>query len=283
MTTLFDGLLDDAAVFPPGNLPLAEAVPAHLEHRRAPYAALVGAFVVAAADLDALADATRELDEGALAVSLTVPAPDAVEAALRRAAGVRGARLVGIEVAVPAAVAAGTVVRTLDGALGDAVGDRDLRVFVELPRDERRDRLVEKLSDSPYLAKLRTGGVRADLHPGEAELAAAVSGLVAAGVPFKATAGLHHAVRTTDPATGFEQHGFLNLLAATAAARGGADCRDVADVLAQREEAAVVATVRDADPAVRELFCSFGTCSVVDPVADLARLGLLTPAMAVTR
>lgn len=283
MTTLFDGLLDDAAVFPPGNLPLAEAVPAHLEHRRAPYAALVGAFVVAAADLDALADATRELDEGALAVSLTVPAPDAVEAALRRAAGVRGVRLVGIEVAVPAAVAAGTVVRTLDGALGDAVGDRDLRVFVELPRDERRDRLVEKLSDSPYLAKLRTGGVRADLHPGEAELAAAVSGLVAAGVPFKATAGLHHAVRATDPATGFEQHGFLNLLAATAAARGGADCRDVADVLAQREEAAVVAAVRGADPAVRELFCSFGTCSVVDPVADLARLGLLTPAMAVTR
>ncbi|HEY0889848.1 MAG TPA: hypothetical protein VGE38_09580 [Nocardioides sp.] len=282
MSVLFDGLLDDAAVFPPGNLPLAEAVPAHQEHRRAPYAALVGAFVVAAADLDALSDATREL-EGALAVSLTVPAPDAVGAALRRAAGVRGVRLVGVEVAVPAAVAPGTVVRTLDDALDDAVGDRDLRVFVELPRDERRDRLVEKLSDSPYLAKLRTGGVRADLHPGEAELAAAVTGLVAAGVPFKATAGLHHAVRSTDLATGFEQHGFLNLLAATAAARAGADCRDVADVLAQREEAAVVAAVRGADPAVRELFCSFGTCSIVDPVADLARLGLLTPAMAVTR
>ena len=48
---------------------------------------------------------------------------------------------------------------------------------------------------------------------------------LSAGVAFKATAGLHHAVRNTDPATGFEQHGFLNLLAAVDAAHRGADDR----------------------------------------------------------
>jgi len=31
-------------------------------------------------------------------------------------------------------------------------------------------------------------------------------------VLFKSTAGLHHAPRNADPPTGFEQHGFRNLL-----------------------------------------------------------------------
>lgn len=276
MSTVFDALLDDAAVFPPGDLPLAEAVPAHDEHHRAPYAALVGSFVVAAADLEVLAGVTGDREDE-LAVSLTVPAPDAVGAALARAASVPGVRVAGVEVAVPAAVAPGTVVPTLR----DAVGSRDLPVYVELPRDDRRDRLVEKLAGSPYLAKLRTGGVRADLHPGETELAAAVAALVRAGVPFKATAGLHHAVRRTDPATGFEQHGFLNLLVATAAARDGATCAEVVGLLAARDERGLADAVRGTDPAVRELFRSFGTCSITEPVADLVRLGLLPTTQAV--
>ena len=38
-------LLDDAAMFPPGLAPLAEAVPAHRRHESAPYAGLVGPLV----------------------------------------------------------------------------------------------------------------------------------------------------------------------------------------------------------------------------------------------
>jgi hypothetical protein len=47
----FTALLDDAAVFPPGNLPLAEAVNAHHGHRRSAYAELVGPLVLPAAAL----------------------------------------------------------------------------------------------------------------------------------------------------------------------------------------------------------------------------------------
>jgi hypothetical protein len=40
------GLIDDAAIFPPGNVPLDRAVADHATHRASEYADLVGGFVV---------------------------------------------------------------------------------------------------------------------------------------------------------------------------------------------------------------------------------------------
>ncbi|MDT7563492.1 MAG: hypothetical protein QOG76_2116, partial [Pseudonocardiales bacterium] len=86
------------------------------------------------------------------------------------------------------------------------------------------------------------GGIRAELYPDEAELAAAIRAVVGAGVSFKATAGLHHALRNTDPE-----------------AVGGA----VTELGAGRTEAA------------RALFRSFGTCSITDPLTELIELDLI--------
>jgi hypothetical protein len=131
-----------------------------------------------------------------------------------------------------------------------------------------------------YRAKFRTGGVRAELYPDAAELAGAVQAAVAAGVPFKATAGLHHAVRNTDPATGFEQHGFLNLLLAAATADPAGSTRDaVAAVLAERDGVVLADRVRALGPqglaAARARFSSFGTCSITEPLDELVALGVL--------
>jgi hypothetical protein len=149
-------------------------------------------------------------------------------------------------------------------------------VYVEVPRDDRRSAVLAGLPGR-YRAKFRTGGVRADLYPGEAELAASLAAVVRARVPFKATAGLHHAVRNTDPDTGFEQHGFLNLLLATdILARGGAE-DDARAVLAERDARVVADGVRALDPGpARRAFTSFGTCSVTDPLAELIELGVVT-------
>lgn len=169
------------------------------------------------------------------------------------------------------------MVPTLDAAVA---GRPDLEVYVELPRDGRRPALLAALVSTPYHAKLRTGGVRADLYPDEHELAAAVVACVSAGVAFKATAGLHHAVRNTDPTTGFEQHGFLNVLAAVDAAQRGAAIGEVAALLAERDAHAVAATVAGLDERagqVRDAFRSFGTCSIDDPRDELTALGLLDP------
>lgn len=249
--------LDDAAIFPPGNLPLAEAITAHRAHRAAAYSRLVGPLVVALRDLPGLAGA------GPLDVAVVVPDAAGAAAAIAQVRALRGVGLVALEVT--------------DASVDDlrAIGEPDgIVVYVELPRDERRTSLIAALAGTSYRAKLRTGGTRADLYPDEHELAAAVVALVAAGVHFKATAGLHHALRNTDPATGFEQHGFLNLLAATAAAQAGAEVAAVAAVLAERDPARV--PVPDGDV----LFGSVGTCSIDEPVAELTDLGLLDLAVA---
>src|SRR5690349_11236327 len=52
-------LVDDAAVFPPGNASLVQAVAGHREHRRAWYAELVGVLLLPATELK---DAAAYLD-----------------------------------------------------------------------------------------------------------------------------------------------------------------------------------------------------------------------------
>ncbi|WP_207786380.1 hypothetical protein [Micromonospora globispora] len=275
--SLLAGLCDDAAVFPPGNMPLDQAVPVHLQHRQGPHAGLVGPLVIAAKDLPALAEVAADVPEGMLDVTVTVTVTvtvplSAVSDAVADARAIPAVRLVGLEIALPDETPVEEVVPALDDALAD---NTTLMVFMEVPRDGRREPLLAALAGSPYLGKFRTGGVRADLYPDEGELAAAVLAAVRAGVPFKATAGLHHALRNTDPATGFEQHGFLNLLVATGAALEGADHAELVALLGERDGSRVAERARSLAPTVRETFRSFGTCSIAEPVEELAGLGLL--------
>ncbi|RZQ60974.1 hypothetical protein [Amycolatopsis suaedae] len=267
--SVFARLLDDAAVFPPGLTPLPEAVPAHARHRRSRYRDMVGPLVLAAPALDELG----ALLDGPLELSVTAPGGPAQLPGVMAAAAALPVRLQSLEVAAPEGMSA----TGFFGALGPA---GEVPVFVEIPRDERRADFLAACADTGRQAKFRTGGVRAELYPDEAELAAAVGAAVRAGVAFKATAGLHHAIRNTDPETGFEQHGFLNLLLATAAAMSGAGDAELAAVLAERDGAAVAAQVSTVDESVRERFRSFGTCSVIEPVTELAALGLVPAGLA---
>lgn len=254
----FELLFDDAAIFPPGNLPLAEAITAHHAHRDATYAGLVGPLVVSLEDLPRLGGA------GPLDIAVVVRDAASAAVAMDWASAISGVRLVALEVTE-------ATVEALRWEIGEPA---NLAVYVELPRDERRQPLIEALAGTAYRVKLRTGGARADLYPDEAELAAAILALTSAGMPFKATAGLHHALRNTDRKTGFEQHGFLNLLAATGAARLGAGAAEIASVLAERSAARVHV------PADGSLLRSIGTCSIDVPVAELTELGLLDLAVA---
>jgi hypothetical protein len=128
-------------------------------------------------------------------------------------------------------------------------------------------------------AKIRCGG--ASVPPVEA-VAAFVAACRDAGVPFKATAGLHHAIRSDDA------HGFLNLLAAAVLAHAeGLSEAELVPLLTEQDPSAFAVTAggltaRDHHAgaaaiaeARRELFVAYGSCSFAEPVEDLTALGVL--------
>ena len=128
-------------------------------------------------------------------------------------------------------------------------------------------------------AKVRCGGARPELFPSPQELAAFLCACAEAAVNFKATAGLHGAVRHRDDHSGFVHHGFLNVVLATVRAAAKAPIEEVAGVLGSTDEAALVAEARAvsgrAALLARALFRAYGSCSTAEPQEEAARLGLL--------
>lgn len=275
MRGLFDGLFDDAALFPPGDAPMAAAVPAHRELRKR-LGSLVGPFVVPAGRLDELVDHLDAGDEP-FDVSLIAAAADLPDAA-NRVGGDPRLALSAVEVPVVASAAA--AIDTL--SVLDDVLPAGVPAALEIPRSDTGDEVLGVLAGTPYRAKLRTGGLRADLFPSPAELAASLHASVRRGIPVKCTAGLHRAVRHTDPLTGLDHHGFLNVLLAADALASGSPPNVAADWLHKTDADAIATSVRtwSADRAgrARAAFTSFGTCSVLEPVEDLVALRLLPSA-----
>jgi hypothetical protein len=237
---LFSGLIDHAPTFPPEELPLDEGLAEHRRVKESHDGWIVNRFVCPASKLAELGDEPLRLsvviDTGKL------PAADA--------------RIEAIEAA-----------EVDPEVLFDAAPE----VYFELPlRDDVSFRILQ-IGELGLRAKVRCGGSVLPSVPALAELVQACRRLE---VPFKATAGLHHPIRSGD------DHGFLNLLAA-------AVFGDEEDALAEEDPSAFEVTPdafrwRDRDAAAdeiarvrRELFVSFGSCSAQEPIDSLEALGML--------
>ncbi len=136
---------------------------------------------------------------------------------------------------------------------------------------------LDELAAAGHSLKLRTGGADADAFPSAVELATCIAAALDRELPFKCTAGLHNAMRHRDDETGFEHHGFLNVLVATRASLDGADVAEVASVLEETDADKLLSRTDHAALArARRWFRSFGSCSIAEPLADLRQLGLLS-------
>lgn len=146
---------------------------------------------------------------------------------------------------------------------------QEIEVYMEVPPAELGR--LDGVQASGSRAKVRCGGASV---PSVGELAAFLRRCRQLGLAFKATAGLHHAVR------GDGEHGLVNLLAACVFG-------DEEEALAERDaqafgldEVGLSWRGRSADAAElarvrRELFVGVGSCSVREPVDELRALGIL--------
>ncbi len=161
-------------------------------------------------------------------------------------------------------------VRRIDAAARAA--EVDVPLYIEVPGPPTRAWLAaaDEVAACDHRLKLRLGNVDHDLVPDSATVAAWIDAALDREIRFKATAGLHRAVRH-DPEGG-GAHGFLNVMAATQALWDGGSAADATAALEQRDGAALAAT--DVSSA-RRWFTSFGSCSVTEPLDDLTALGLL--------
>jgi len=262
---LLGGLIDHAALFPPASMAMPEAIEADRAARATEHAWILDRFICPASKLD-------ELPREAPRLSVVL---DGGEGDLER---VRDARLAGrvvelVEARVDAEWIPDTQ-RLLEATLGEGV-----RAFWELPPSRAVAGEVAAVREAGAGAKIRCGGASV---PSVEEVAAFVAACRDAGVPFKATAGLHHAIRAGDA------HGFLNVLAAAVFAYvDGLSAEELVPLLAEEDPGAFVA---DADAfavgdrrasaeqiaeARRDLFVAYGSCSFDEPVADLVALGML--------
>ncbi len=292
-------LVDDAGLFPPAQLSMRDALAAHERAESGEAYWMLGRFIVPASRVAELVDALDDSPD-ALPLGVTLDGRDVglefADAARRE--DERGDRIaiealeckIGAGSQAPAAHIAGIV----DAFERAGFAGRP-SLYIEVPPREseleaafaslRRER-DERGFD--ICAKLRCGGPKPEDVPAPRAVAHFIAAAQASGVPFKATAGLHHPLRGRHGADGAVQHGFLNVIgAAVLASSGELDEAELERIVA--DEAAgdfVLDGLRfawrerevDAEGIGRaraRLVRSYGSCSIDEPVAGLRALGLL--------
>lgn len=265
------GLVDDAAIFPPGDAPIHEATAAY-GARDGQAADLVASFVLRDTDVPLVRGFGAPL-------SVVVTGGAGQVAGPLGAAQRLGLVVAGLEIALrdpdDPATNVRRVVAAVDQARGEGTLGDDVPVFVEIPGPPTATWLAaaDEVAAADLRLKLRLGNVDHDLVPDAPTVAAWIDAALDRETPFKATAGLHRAVRH-DPEGG-GAHGFLNVMAATQALWDGGTVDDATEALEQRDGAALARLTGPTVASTRRWFTAFGSCSVTEPLDDLIALGLV--------
>jgi hypothetical protein len=250
---LLEGLVDYAGLFPPAALSMQDAVRNYARYREDEHSWALGRFVVPA---ERVREVPRTFPLSVLASPANIPEREPV-----------------LEVKATSAEDVEQIARQTAGRT----------VFVEIADLA----LLAPIREHGLRAKMRTGGITPDAFPTAESIAAFLRACSAAGVAFKATAGLHHPLRCVKPLT-YEphaavgmMHGFVNVFLAAA-------MLDDAERILVEEDAWAFTfdddgvrwrdrrVTNDELRTMRRTFgISFGSCSFEEPIADLQALGWL--------
>lgn len=286
LTRLLQEIIDYAGLYPPANLDMKPAVARYAAAIKGREKWLLSRFVCGTDRLNELAEVLGDFsDISFLPVSVVAMAgknrgewEDSLAAsaqamnAFEKRVGDRAA-VEAFEIRIPDS-------EGIAGYIRDLNGFSDADVFVEVPWDKSQDDALAALAETEWLgAKARTGGATAADYPSALALAGFLRQCVDLELPFKLTAGLHHALPR--PEQGTTMHGFLNVItAATLAFTEDLSPRELERLLKDTDPKGWKFTqvgfewrgnevgLEDIEE-VRSLFLSIGSCSIDEPLEDL--------------
>lgn len=279
LANLLDGLFDYAGLYPPAGLDVASAVENYLAFLQGNDAHALGRFVVDLSRVGAVRDAAGDrFHRVRLSVVATASANwNGLSSWLDG-----GAPIEAVEMKVAAPSDVDSAARRLPSGL---------IAYFEVSLDAGSAPLLDAVCASGANVKLRMGGVVAEAFPSAHAVAEGLQAIAERHLAFKATAGLHHPLRSRHAftyASGSAQgmmHGFVNLCCAAALVHAGGQIGEAAAVLEETDPRAWRVSSEaiawrdhlwgaEEIRAVRqELFASIGSCSFTEPLADLEALG----------
>lgn len=275
---LLSEAIDYAGLFPPAALDLQTALRNYQSYRAGPYQWALGSFVVPSSRLPELRAASSHKTAN---LPLTVPIGSDLDQDLAAAAAA-GATSVELKASTA------TQIRSAAERLPAGI-----TAYFEIPIAGDPAGLVAAIAEVGGRAKVRTGGLTADAFPGPRDLVRFMQACAEEQVPFKATAGLHHPVRSLRKLTSHPDseavvmHGFLNVLVAAALLRAGEERQKISRILEDqnaqsfyfeegragwKDDELDIEQILDAR---KNLALGFGSCSFDEPISDLKQLGLI--------
>jgi hypothetical protein len=283
--TLLGRILEYAGLFPPAGLEMESALRNYQRYAKTDEFWVLGGFVLPATRLEEFAGAFERVwgtEQERPWTLKVVCAGETAEDARAIEEFQQGAVFIGsLEAKAADARAAKEVLERLPAARAR---------YVEFP-PERAGEVLPVLAEYGAKAKIRMGGLTAETIPAADVVARFLMACARERVAWKATAGLHHAVRgvrslTDAPGSArATMHGFVNLFLAGALAYFGADEQALVRTLEEQDAAAFRAEddvirwhnntmIADQIEQVRSEFAnSFGSCSFEEPVDDLRAMG----------
>ncbi len=291
---LLNTLIDYAGLFPPAALDMRRSVANYAAYLEGPHAWILGKFILPLGKLDDFIAAVAETPIALFRFPLSVIVTDEDvrdPARMARFAELRANHpltIASIETKADTPAGIARLAEHFDESLPDTT------VFIEIPAVPTvNESHVQELANMNCFAKIRTGGVTPDAFPSPESVVRFLETCSEYGVGLKATAGLHHPIRSVYNLT-YEKncdqarmHGFLNVFLAAAYLDNGL-ARDTAVKILEEEDATnFVFTDAGVEWHCQSLttgqivrsradFCiSYGSCSFDEPIQDLKTLGLL--------
>ena len=297
--SLLDGVIDYAGLFPPASCGMEEMVANFAKGLAGEADWMMGRVIVPLSKLEAFESAASSMlpkedheDPWCLSVLVSPAGSGQLESDIETLARFNERHCEpdnGLALADVIELRASSA-EAIDEAL-DLMPD-DLFPFFELEADDDIRGLLAALAGSDAGAKIRTGGVTPELNRSTETVARFIHQCVQSGVPFKATAGLHHPLPNENPDVPAHQQGFLNVFAAAALAQsenldvdGIVEVLDMTDGFAFDPDTMTIGqyslTREQIEDSRAMMAVSFGSCSWQEPLEDLQALGFLPRADAV--